>query len=91
MDAKAPARGARGGKRHDARALGSGPCEAQAFLDRYPDLPIDIILTDSHGIGRGKTIRRHELAGLYTSGRGMPASLSRRMWRATMWRKPGSS
>lgn len=55
---------------------GADLAEAQAFLDRYPDLQaIDIILTDSHGIGRGKTIRRHELAGLYTSGRGMPASL----------------
>ncbi len=55
---------------------GADRAEAEAFLARYPDLQaIDIILTDSHGIGRGKTLRRHELAGLYASGRGMPASL----------------
>lgn len=50
--------------------------EAQDFLARYPEVEaIDIILTDAHGIGRGKIIRRHELEALYTSGRGMPASL----------------
>lgn len=55
---------------------GADRAEAEAFLARYPDVDgIDIILSDCHGIGRGKTIRRHELAGLFTSGRGMPASL----------------
>lgn len=50
--------------------------EARAFLDRYPDVEgIDIVLTDLHGIGRGKIIRRHELEALFTEGRGMPASL----------------
>ncbi|MGV8985894.1 MAG: glutamine synthetase family protein [Cypionkella sp.] len=50
--------------------------EAQAFLDRHPEVEgIDIILTDAHGIGRGKIIRRHELDGLFADGRGMPASL----------------
>ncbi|NEX46038.1 glutamine synthetase family protein [Pseudotabrizicola algicola] len=55
---------------------GATLAEAQAFLDRYPDVQaIDIILTDCHGIGRGKTIRRHELESLFASGRGLPASM----------------
>jgi glutamine synthetase len=50
--------------------------EARAFLEAYPDVQaIDIVLSDLHGIGRGKIIRRHELESLFTSGRGMPASL----------------
>ncbi|MGY9049909.1 MAG: hypothetical protein ACKVKF_23435, partial [Rhodobacterales bacterium] len=50
--------------------------EAQAFLAAYPDVQaIDIVLSDLHGVGRGKIIRRHELESLFTSGRGMPASL----------------
>lgn len=50
--------------------------EATDFLDRYPEVAaVDIVLTDAHGIGRGKMIRRHELAALFTDGRGMPASL----------------
>jgi glutamine synthetase len=55
---------------------GANLAEAQAFLARHPDVQaIDIIMTDCHGIGRGKSIRRHELEGIYTAGRGMPASL----------------
>lgn len=55
---------------------GATVAEARAFLDRYPDVEgIDIVLTDLHGIGRGKIIRRHELEALFTDGRGMPASL----------------
>jgi glutamine synthetase len=50
--------------------------EAQAFLAKYPDVAaIDIVLTDAHGIGRGKTIRRHELDSLFSAGRGIPASM----------------
>lgn len=50
--------------------------EAQDFLARFPDVQaIDIILTDCHGIGRGKSIRRHELESLFNSGRGIPASM----------------
>ncbi|MFN3954003.1 MAG: glutamine synthetase family protein [Pararhodobacter sp.] len=50
--------------------------EATAFLAAYPDVQaIDIVLSDLHGIGRGKIIRRHELESLFTAGRGMPASL----------------
>lgn len=50
--------------------------EASAFLAAHPDVAaIDVVLTDLNGIGRGKVIRRHELAGLFSGGRGMPASL----------------
>lgn len=50
--------------------------EATAFLAAHPDVQaIDIVLSDLHGVGRGKIIRRHELESLFTSGRGMPASL----------------
>src|SRR6056300_604121 len=50
--------------------------EAQAFLAAYPKVQaIDVVLSDLHGIGRGKIIRRHELEGLYTAGRGMPGTL----------------
>jgi glutamine synthetase len=50
--------------------------EASAFLSTYPDVQgIDVVMTDCHGIGRGKTIRRHELEALYLSGRPMPSSL----------------
>ncbi|MBT0961628.1 glutamine synthetase family protein [Denitromonas iodatirespirans] len=55
---------------------GASLAEAQAFLERYPDVQaIDIVLTDCHGIGRGKSIRRHELESLYRSGRAMPSSM----------------
>ena len=55
---------------------GSNITEAEAFLAKYPDVEaIDIILTDFHGIGRGKTIRRHELLSIYKSGRGLPSSI----------------
>ena len=48
--------------------------EALAFLAAYPEVEgIDVVLTDSQGIGRGKIIRRHELEPLFASGRGMPA------------------
>ncbi|MGF1631071.1 MAG: glutamine synthetase family protein [Kiloniellaceae bacterium] len=50
--------------------------EALEFLSKYPDVQgIDVVMTDCHGIGRGKTIRRHELEALYFSGRPMPSSL----------------
>lgn len=50
--------------------------EANEFLAKYPEVEgIDIVMTDCHGIGRGKIIRRHELISLYKSGRAMPSSL----------------
>jgi glutamine synthetase len=55
---------------------GSTLDECHVFLAAHPDIEaIDIILTDAHGIGRGKIIRRHELEALYTSGRSMPVSI----------------
>ena len=55
---------------------GSTPAEAQAFLDAHPEIEaIDIVLTDSNGVGRGKIIRRHELMPLYQGGRHMPISV----------------
>lgn len=55
---------------------GADLAEALAFLKKHPDVQaIDVFLTDCHGIGRGKTIRRHELEGLFTTGRALPMSL----------------
>jgi glutamine synthetase len=55
---------------------GSHPNEATAFLSKNPDVQaIDVVMTDCHGIGRGKTIRRHEMEALYLAGRPMPSSL----------------
>ena len=55
---------------------GSSPNEAKSFLDANPAIDaIDIVLNDVNGIGRGKIIRRHELQGLYESGRHLPISI----------------
>lgn len=55
---------------------GATPAEAEAFLAANPDIEaIDIVLHDANGIGRGKIIRRHELAGFYAAGRHLPISI----------------
>ena len=55
---------------------GSSIEEATAFLDAHPEIEaFDIVLTDANGVGRGKIIRRHELPGLYKSGRNLPISI----------------
>ncbi|MGE0500496.1 MAG: glutamine synthetase family protein [Rhizobiaceae bacterium] len=55
---------------------GSTVDEAKAFLEAHPDIEaVDIVLTDSNGIGRGKIIRRHELIGFYEGGRHLPISI----------------
>jgi glutamine synthetase len=55
---------------------GASPAEAEAFLAAHPDVQaIDILLHDSNGIGRGKTIRRHELLSVYNHGRHLPISI----------------
>jgi glutamine synthetase len=52
------------------------PAEAEAFLAAHPGVEaVDILLHDSNGIARGKTIRRHELPGLYAGGRHLPISI----------------
>ena len=51
-------------------AAGSAAAELQAFLDRHADIgAVQIFLTDLCGVLRGKSIRREELAALYTHGR----------------------
>jgi glutamine synthetase len=55
---------------------GSTPEEAKAFLDANPDIEaVDIVLTDTNGIGRGKIVRHHELMPIYESGRHFPISI----------------
>lgn len=60
----------------DTCPSGATPAEAEEFLKAHPQLEaIDILLHDSNGIGRGKTIRRHELMSVYTGGRHLPISI----------------
>ena len=55
---------------------GSLSAEAEQFLQDHPEIEaFDIVLHDANGIGRGKIIRRHELTGLYQSGRFLPISI----------------
>jgi glutamine synthetase len=55
---------------------GSTIDEAKAFLEAHPEIEaFDIVLTDTNGVGRGKIIRRHELAAIYEGGRHMPTSI----------------
>jgi glutamine synthetase len=57
-------------------ATAADPAEAEAFLAAHPGIEaIDILLHDSNAIARGKTIRRHELPGLYAQGRHLPVSI----------------
>jgi glutamine synthetase len=50
--------------------------ELDAFLAAHPDIDaVQIVLTDPSGVARGKTIRRHELAGLYGAGRNVAGSI----------------
>ncbi|QYK40807.1 MAG: glutamine synthetase [Paracoccaceae bacterium] len=59
-----------------ASPSGSTIDEAEAFLAAHPEVEaIDLVLHDANGIGRGKIIRRHELAGFYRNGRHLPISI----------------
>src|SRR5262245_56719007 len=50
--------------------------EAEAFRAATPDVDsVQLVLTDSCGVGRGKVLRREELARVYTHGRFMPGSI----------------
>ncbi|HUL08790.1 MAG TPA: glutamine synthetase family protein [Candidatus Acidoferrum sp.] len=52
------------------------PREAEEFLAANPDVTnIQVILTDADGVGRGKSVRRNELARIYTHGRYLPGSI----------------
>ncbi|MEZ5768065.1 MAG: hypothetical protein R3D80_10615 [Paracoccaceae bacterium] len=69
---------------------GADIAEADAFLAAHPEVEaIDIVLHDSNGIGRGKIIRRHELAALYRSGLYMPISILGLTWSAKTCTRPG--
>lgn len=55
---------------------GSTLAEATGFLETHPEVEaFDIVLHDANGIGRGKIIRRHELASIYKAGRHLPVSI----------------
>ena len=50
--------------------------EAEDFLAAHPDVTnFQAILTDADGVGRGKSVRRNELARIYTHGRYLPGSI----------------
>ena len=50
--------------------------EAEEFLAANPDVTnIQVILTDADGVARGKSLRRSELARIYTHGRYLPNSI----------------
>jgi glutamine synthetase len=52
------------------------PREAEEFLAANPDVTnIQVILTDADGVGRGKSVRRNELARIYSHGRYLPGSI----------------
>ncbi len=50
--------------------------EAEDFLAANPDVAgFQVILTDADGVARGKSVRRNELARIYTHGRYLPGSI----------------
>ena len=50
--------------------------EAEAFFSAHPEIDaIDIIFTNKCGVPRGKRLRRHEVLGVYKSGRFLPGSV----------------
>jgi len=59
--------------RHPAATDGA---EAEAFFAANPDITaVQLVLTDTSGVARGKTVRAHELASVYTNGRPLPCSI----------------
>lgn len=50
--------------------------EARAFLDAHPHIEaIELIITDPHGVARGKIIARDELEAVYVNGRCIAGSI----------------
>jgi glutamine synthetase len=50
--------------------------EARRFLEDNPDIEqVQVLLTDSNGVLRGKSLRVHELDTLYRNGRPLPSSI----------------
>jgi glutamine synthetase len=59
-----------------ARARIADPTELDAFLAANPDVSaVQIMITDSSGVLRGKSVRRAELARIYESGRQVAGSI----------------
>jgi glutamine synthetase len=50
--------------------------ELRSFLAAHPSIDaLQLLLTDPSGVTRGKTVRRHELQALYSSGRNVAGSI----------------
>ena len=50
--------------------------EAESFLAANPDIDaVQIVLTDICGVGRGKSLRRGEIPGLFRDGRCIAGSI----------------
>ena len=50
--------------------------EAEAFFSAHPEIDaIDVIFTNMCGVPRGKRLRKHEVLGVYKSGRFLPGSV----------------
>jgi len=50
--------------------------ELRSFLSAHPAIDaVQVLLTDPSGVTRGKTVRRHELEALYSSGRNVAGSI----------------
>jgi glutamine synthetase len=57
-------------------AVTGGPEEVAAFLERHPDVEaVQLVITDSNGVARGKNVAREELAALYGAGRNVAGSI----------------
>jgi len=58
-------------------AAGLGrPEDVPAFLERHPDVEaVQLVITDSNGVARGKNIAREELATLFGTGRNVAGSI----------------
>jgi glutamine synthetase len=58
-------------------ATGLGrPEEVAAFLERHPDIEaVQLVITDSNGVARGKNVAREELAALFGPGRNVAGSI----------------
>jgi len=52
------------------------PAEARAFLEAHPEIEFfELIFTGMSGVGRGKRLRRSEIAAVYDNGRFLPGSI----------------
>jgi len=57
-------------------ATAADPAELDAFLAANPHVEtFDLFYTNLSGVGRGKRLRRHEMAGAYRDGRFLPGSV----------------